>query len=135
MGSLMGVWVAALPPRRRRLRLLPSLAGFAAAAAAFFAGAADLAAFVALVAFAALAARGGGSFGTGIGSLAAAELRTGLAHFAFFAGFASRVARRLVGPRTGVRGTNTQPTCGTGLPPINRPSSKSHSYEPWNSWN
>ena len=32
-----------------------------------------------------------------------------------------RVARRLVGPRTGVRITNTQPTLGTGLPPMSRP--------------
>jgi hypothetical protein len=40
---------------------------------------------------------------------------------------ASRTARRLAGPRTGARSTNTQPTCGTGLPPIRRPSSKSQS--------
>lgn len=39
----------------------------------------------------------------------------------------SRVARRLVGPRTGVRATNTHPTAGTGLPPMSRPSSKSQS--------
>ena len=48
---------------------------------------------------------------------------------------ASRVARRLMGPRTGVREVNTQPMPGTGLPPMRRPSSKSHSYSPWNSWN
>ena len=40
----------------------------------------------------------------------------------------SRVARRLTGPRTGVRATNTHPTCGTGLPPMRRPSSNSHGY-------
>ncbi len=48
---------------------------------------------------------------------------------------ASRTATRLFGPRTGVRGVKIQPTPGTGLPPINRPSSKSHLYSPWNSWN
>ena len=48
--------------------------------------------------------------------------------------FVDRVALRLTGPRTGTRSTKTQPTCGTGLPPINRPSSNSHSYSPWNSW-
>ena len=40
---------------------------------------------------------------------------------------ASLVALRLVGPRTGVRITNTHPTAGTGLPPMRRPSSNSHS--------
>lgn len=40
---------------------------------------------------------------------------------------ASRVDRRLSGPRTGDRSTNTQPMPGTGLPPISRPSSKSQS--------
>ena len=44
------------------------------------------------------------------------------------------MARRLVGPRTGARSMNTQPTWGTGLPPIRRPFSKSHGYWPWNSW-
>ena len=39
------------------------------------------------------------------------------------------------GPRTGVRGTKIQPTPGTGLPPISRPSSNSQAYSPWNSWN
>ena len=38
-----------------------------------------------------------------------------------------RVALRLTGPRTGMRSTKTQPTWGTGFPPIRRPSSKSHS--------
>ena len=38
--------------------------------------------------------------------------------------------RRLATPRTGERSTNTQPTSGTGLPPISRPSSKSHVYSP-----
>ena len=42
---------------------------------------------------------------------------------------------RLFGPRTGERSTNTQPTCGTGLPPMSRPCSNSQSYLPWNSWN
>ena len=42
---------------------------------------------------------------------------------------------RLTGPLTGSRSTNTQPTNGTGLPPIKRPSSNSHGYLPWNSWN
>ena len=37
-----------------------------------------------------------------------------------------KVARRLTGPRTGVRSRNTHPTPGTGLPPIRRPSSKTH---------
>ena len=36
---------------------------------------------------------------------------------------ASRTARLLIGPRTGARGTNTQPTWGTGLPPMSRSSS------------
>src|SRR5436853_2297325 len=48
---------------------------------------------------------------------------------------ASRTDRRLAGPRTGARSTKTHPTFGTGLPPISRPSSKSHWYWPWNSWN
>ena len=30
---------------------------------------------------------------------------------------------------------NTQPTWGTGLPPMSRPFSNSHGYSPWNSWN
>ena len=49
--------------------------------------------------------------------------------------FASRTARLLVGPRTGERSTNTQPTPGTGLPPTSLPTSNSHEVEPWNSWN
>ncbi|CAB4599870.1 unannotated protein [freshwater metagenome] len=52
-----------------------------------------------------------------------------------FLRLASFTALRLTGPRTGMRGTNTQPMCGTGLPPMRRPSSKSQSYWPWNSWN
>jgi hypothetical protein len=48
---------------------------------------------------------------------------------------ASRVATRLLGPRTGVRGVKIQPTLGTGFPPTRRPSSNSHRYSPWNSWN
>ena len=39
---------------------------------------------------------------------------------------ASLTERRLAGPRTGTRSMKTQPTCGTGLPPISRPGSKSH---------
>ena len=35
----------------------------------------------------------------------------------------------------GYRSMNTQPTWGTGLPPISRPWSNSHGYSPWNSWN
>src|SRR5436190_19928473 len=45
---------------------------------------------------------------------------------------ASRTERRLVGPRTGARRTNTQPTFGTGFPPISRPPSNSQEYWPWN---
>ena len=69
---------------------------------------------------------GGGEVGTGMGSDAMGD--------AFGARSdptlrrASRVARFDFGPRTGVRATNTQPTCGTGLPPTRRPSSKSHSW-------
>jgi hypothetical protein len=37
--------------------------------------------------------------------------------------------------RTGRRGVKTQPTPFTGLPPMSRPSSKSHGYSSWNSWN
>ena len=48
---------------------------------------------------------------------------------------ASFMDLRLAGPRTGVRGRNTQPTCSTGLPPMRRPSSNSQPYWPWNSWN
>jgi len=36
---------------------------------------------------------------------------------------------------TGNRGVKTQPTPFTGFPPIRRPSSKSHGYSSWNSWN
>ena len=49
--------------------------------------------------------------------------------------FASAVAARLFGPRIGRRGVKIHPTPGTGLPPISRPSSKSHGCSPWNSWN
>ena len=52
-----------------------------------------------------------------------------------FLRLASLTDSRLLGPRTGVRGVKIQPTPGTGLPPIRRPLSKSHSYSPWNSWN
>ena len=42
---------------------------------------------------------------------------------------------RLTIPRTGRRNEKIQPTPGTGLPPMRRPGSKSHSYSAWNSWN
>ena len=45
------------------------------------------------------------------------------------------VTERLRGPRTGVRGVKTQPTPGTGLPPISRPASNSQGRSAWNSWN
>ncbi len=63
------------------------------------------------------------------GAFFAGDLRADVAGAAFFAGayLASRVARRLTGPRTGTRATNTQPTPGTGLPPQSRPSENSHS--------
>ena len=69
-------------------------------------------------------APGGGFFGTGMGSLARLlavrqELVAGALDFF--------VAFRDTGPRTGVRSTNTHPTCGTGFPPTSRPSSNSHS--------
>ncbi|CAB4914731.1 unannotated protein [freshwater metagenome] len=41
--------------------------------------------------------------------------------------FFSLTALRLTGPRTGTRGTKTQPTPGTGLPPQSRSSWNSHS--------
>ncbi len=47
---------------------------------------------------------------------------------------ASRVARLLAGPRTGTRGTNTQPMPSTGLPPMRRSSSNNQGCSPWNSW-
>ena len=52
-----------------------------------------------------------------------------------FLALASAVAARLLGPRMGRRGVKIHPTPGTGLPPIRRPSSKSHGCSPWNSWN
>ena len=51
-----------------------------------------------------------------------------------FPPLASCTARRLIGPRTGDRSRNTQPTPGTGLPPTSRPSSNSQVDLPWNSW-
>src|SRR5690349_159 len=48
--------------------------------------------------------------------------------------FAAEVARRLTGPRTGVRSRKTQPTPGTGFPPMSRPSSKSQGCTAWSSW-
>ena len=77
---------------------------------------------------------GGGDVGTGIGSIAAAlalrllrPLSLSRCEPRFAPPRDAPVAFRLTGPRTGRRSTNTQPTCGTGLPPIRRPSSKSHS--------
>ena len=63
------------------------------------------------------------------GGFAASTVVGGLGAF-----LASLTERRLAGPRTGDRSMKTQPTCGTGLPPIRRPSSNSHAYWPWNSW-
>ncbi len=48
---------------------------------------------------------------------------------------AVRTASLLLGPRTGVLAVKTQPTSGTGLPPMRRPLLNSHSCSPWNSWN
>ena len=77
---------------------------------------------------------GGGAVGTGIGRDASLLARPSAGSTrplgraaAFVAFFESFTARRLIGPRTGTRGTNTQPTLGTGLPPMSRPSSNSHS--------
>jgi len=66
-------------------------------------------------------AEGGGVLGTGIGADASLLGRLAARPGAFL----SRTARRLTGPRTGARGTKTQPTWGTGLPPMSRPSSNS----------
>jgi hypothetical protein len=96
-----------------------------------------------------IVALGGGAFGTGIGRLASGldigarlsrrprppRSASGSATPPSFLRRASLTALRLIGPRTGVRATNTHPMCGTGLPPISRPSSNSHGYVPWNSWN
>jgi len=77
---------------------------------------------------------GGGADGTGIGWLASglptrtlSALRPRRDRAAGSERWESRTAFRLIGPRTGTRFTNTQPTCGTGFPPTNRPSSKSYS--------
>ena len=73
-------------------------------------------------------APGGGDLGTGIGFIASALTFT-LGADSFLPPFsASRMERRLLSPRTGVRLTNTHPTFGTGLPPISRPSSNNHAY-------
>src|SRR4051794_5021940 len=87
---------------------------------------------------------GGGLFGTGFGP-SSVPLEVGPECCAFFTAepdaarvrlrVDARTAMRLRGPRTGVRSMNTQPTPGTGFPPTSRPSSKSHSYSPWNYWN
>ena len=47
---------------------------------------------------------------------------------------ASLTTSRLFGPRTGVRSMKIHPTPGTGLPPTNRPLSKSQACSAWNSW-
>ncbi len=87
-------------------------------------------------------APGGGNFGTGIGP--SAEIAGGISDDAAVRPrprpadlpgalstiFCSFTDRRLIGPLTGTRLTKTQPTWGTGLPPIKRPSSKSHAYSP-----
>ena len=143
IGSLIGV-VSFEPERRRRREpdspdasdddsdaavLGACLAAFFVEPAAFFAGAA--APFVP-AAFLARPAPGGGLVGTGSGRLASSEPED----VPRFAPRFSRVARRLVGPRTGVRHTKTQPMAGTGLAPRSRPSSNNQSYcPPWNSWN
>ncbi len=49
--------------------------------------------------------------------------------------FAFWTVLRLTIPRTGRRSEKIHPTPGTGLPPISRPGSNSHSYSAWNSWN
>ena len=49
--------------------------------------------------------------------------------------FAFCTVLRLTIPRTGRRSEKIQPTPGTGLPPMSRPGSNSHSYSAWNSWN
>ncbi len=87
----------------------------------------------------AIRAPGGGALGTGMGRLASGLPTRIVVDFALEpAGLrrrlASFIALRLMAPRTGMRGTNTQPMCGTGLPPIRRPSSNNQSYCPWNSW-
>ena len=70
----------------------------------------------------------------GIGALASLLAFFGTATAPRLAASWARIAFLLTGPRTGVRSTNTQPTCGTGLPPIRRPWVKSHGYSAWNSW-
>ena len=58
-------------------------------------------------------AAGGGAFGIGIGLFAS--------RLAFFTDF-------VADGRTGKRSINTQPTFGTGLPPMRRPASNNHGY-------
>src|SRR5262245_1705562 len=69
---------------------------------------------------------GGGAFGTGSGCDASLLGRPPARVVAVVGLPLSRTARRPIGPLTGARGTNTHPTWGTGLPPMRRPSSKSH---------
>jgi len=87
-----------------------------------------------------ITAPGGADVGTGIGAFAEID-GSSAAGFCprrrpgdFSTIFCSLTERRLTGPRTGTRFTQTQPTCGTGLPPMRRPSSNNHAYSPWNSW-
>ena len=68
-----------------------------------------------------------------LAALASSAALAGADSGSFFA-LASAVAARLLGPRMGSRGVKIHPTPGTGLPPISRPSSKSHGCSPWNSW-
>ena len=89
-------------------------AGAAEAAGAFLAAFGGLAAAADfLPAFVAFVAAGGANGASGV-ALRFVVLR------------ASRIERRLAGPRTGARNTKIHPTLATGLPPINRPSSNSH---------
>ena len=76
----------------------------------------------------ALRGPGGGAVGTGIGRLASllAVRRLALGSDDRPPLRAARWDLRLTAPFTGRRSTKTQPTFGTGLPPISRPSSNSH---------
>src|SRR3954452_8646530 len=75
----------------------------------------------------ATAGPGGGAVGTGIGCSAGTEPvpRAARVDVDRVDCLASLRDCLLLGPRTGSRSTNTQPTCGTGLPPISRPGSNS----------
>ena len=92
---------------RNGVRSLTAVVGLVRALAAGAAVADVVAAFV----LAASLMFGGGVRGIGIGLLAS--------RLAFLTDFAAD-------GRTGKRSINTQPTRGTGLPPINRPPSNNH---------